>query len=72
MKSVSLSGNKFSEKGLGHLVSVVETKEDQETNQSLDLLDLSNCNLGDPALERLAVLVDFVKELIFTDNDFSR
>ena len=72
MRSVTLSGNKFSEKGLGHLVSVVETKEDQETNHSLDLLDLSNCSLGDPALERLAVLVDFVKELILTDNDFSR
>ena len=71
MKSVILSSNKFSEKGIGQLVNVVE-KEKEEANFSLDLLDLSNCNLGDAALERVAVLTDFVKELILTDNDFTR
>ena len=72
MKSVILSSNKFSEKGIGQLVNVVEKKEREEANFSLDLLDLSNCNLGDAALERVAVLTDFVKELILTDNDFTR
>ena len=72
MKSVILSSNKFSEKGIGQLVNVVEKKEKEEANLSLDLLDLSNCNLDDAALERVAVLTDFVKELILTDNDFTR
>ena len=72
MKSVILSSNKFSEKGIGQLVNVVEKKEREETNFSLDLLDLSNCNLDDAALERVAVLTDFVKELILTDNNFTR
>ena len=72
MKSVILSSNKFSEKGIGHLVNVVEKKEREENNFSLDLLDPSNCNLGDAALERVAVLTDFVKELILTDNNFTR
>ena len=72
MKSVILSSNKFSEKGIGQLVNVVEKKEKEENNFSLDLLDLSNCNLDDAALERVAVLTDFVKELILTDNDFTR
>ena len=67
-----LSSNKFSEKGIGQLVNVVEKKEKEEANLSLDLLDLSNCNLDDAALERVAVLTDFVKELILTDNDFTR
>ena len=67
-----LSSNKFSEKGIGQLVNVVEKKEREENNFSLDLLDLSNCNLGDAALERVAVLTDFVKELILTDNNFTR
>ena len=64
-----LTNNRFSEKGVGQLTSIVEK---EETNFSLDVLDLSNCNLGDPALERLAVLIDFVKELNLTDNTFSR
>ena len=72
MKSVILSSNKFSEKGIGQLVNVVEKKEREENNFSLDLLDLSNCNLDDAALERVAVLTDFVKELILTDNNFTR
>ena len=72
MKSVILSSNKFSEKGIGQLVNVVEKKEREENNFSLDLLDLSNCNLADAALERVAVLTDFVKELILTDNNFTR
>ena len=72
MKSVILSSNKFSEKGIGQLVNVVEKKEKEENNFSLDLLDLSNCNLSDAALERVAVLTDFVKELILTDNNFTR
>ena len=67
-----LSSNKFSEKGIGQLVNVVEKKEREENNFSLDLLDLSNCNLDDAALERVAVLTDFVKELILTDNNFTR
>ena len=69
MKTVILTNNRFSEKGVGQLTSIVEK---EETNFSLDVLDLSNCNLGDPALERLAVLIDFVKELNLTDNTFSR
>ena len=67
-----LSSNKFSEKGIGQLVNVVEKREREENNFSLDLLDLSNCNLSDAALERVAVLTDFVKELILTDNNFTR
>ena len=60
MKTVILTNNRFSEKGVGQLTSIVEK---EENNFSLDVLDLSNCNLGDPALERLALLIDFVKEL---------
>ena len=52
MKSVVLSNNRFSEKGIGQLISKRE-----KTNLSLDVLDLSNCNLCDAALEKLAVLV---------------
>ena len=62
-----LSSNRFSEKGIGQLISRRE-----KTNVSLDLLDLSNCGLGDGALEKLAVLVDSVRELILTDNNFTR
>ena len=67
MKSVTLSSNRFSEKGIGHLISKRE-----KANVCLDVLDLSNCSLGDAALEKLAVLVDSVKELILTDNNFTR
>ena len=69
MKTVILTNNRFSEKGVGQLASIVEK---DENNFSLDVLDLSNCNLGDLALERLAVLINFVKELILTDNTFTR
>ena len=62
-----LSSNRFSEKGIGTLISRKE-----KTNAILDVLDLSNCSLGDAALEKLAVLVDSVKELILTDNTFTR
>ena len=64
-----LTNNRFSEKGVGQLASIVEK---DENNFSLDVLDLSNSNLGDLALERLAVLINFVKELILTDNTFTR
>ena len=67
MKSVTLSSNRFSEKGIGQLISRRE-----KTNVSLDVLDLSNCGLADAALEKLAELVDSVRELILTDNDFTR
>ena len=67
MKSVILSSNRFSEKGIGQLISRRE-----KTNVSLDVLDLSNCGLADAALEKLAELVDSVRELILTDNDFTR
>lgn len=67
MKSVVLSNNRFSEKGIGQLISKRE-----KTNLSLDVLDLSNCNLCDAALEKLAVLVDCVRELVLTDNNFTR
>ena len=67
MKSVILSSNRFSEKGIGQLISRRE-----KTNASLDVLDLSHCSLGDAALEKLGVLVDCVKELILTDNTFTR
>ena len=66
MKSVILSNNRFSEKGIGQLIS------SGETNMSLDLLDLSDCSLGDGALERLAPLIESVRELLLTDNNFTR
>ena len=67
MKSVILSNNRFSEKGIGQLIS-----QREKTSVSLDVLDLSNCSLGDAALEKLAVLVGSVRELILTDNNFTR
>ena len=68
-KNVNLNRNSFSSSGVKLLTKY---KEDEDSHTNLETLNLSECSLDDEALEALSPLVDVVKELIISDNNFTR
>ena len=66
-KTVNLSQNKFTDVGIGNLVDMIGGQDVR-----LEILDLSDCDLNNGALEKLAPVVDVVKELSLADNNFTR
>ena len=56
---------------MGYVIQKIgEHKNDN--NIQMEVLDLSECNLNDDALETLSPIVDVVKELSLNDNQFTR
>ena len=53
---------------------MIQKITDHETDNSvqMDVLDLSECDLNDNALETLSPIVEVVKELFLNDNHFTR
>ena len=66
-KTVNLSQNKFTNVGIGNLVDMIGGQDVR-----MEALDLSDCDLNDGALEKLAPVVNVVKELSIADNNFTR
>ena len=71
MKTINLNRNQFTGTGMGYVIQKIgEHKNDN--NIQMEVLDLSECNLNDDALETLSPIVDVVKELSLNDNQFTR
>ena len=68
-KNVNLNRNSFSSAGVRTLIKY---KDEEDSHTNLETLNLSECSLDDDALESLSPLVDVVKELIISDNKFTR
>ena len=68
-KTVDLSKNNFTHIGISYIIGKAEAKPGEVLIESLDL---SNCSLGDQALEKISSFVDIVKDLVISDNSFTR
>ena len=66
-KTVNLSQNKLTDVGIGTLLDMIGGQDVR-----MEALDLSDCDLNDGALEKLAPVVNVVKELSIADNNFTR